>query len=272
MGIETLMAKEAAGLLIRRPDKFKHTAGLYLISLMDYEVSRSGRATYFFLRYIDDLLDGDRKLPGGGEPLPHIASMRSQMETGNFTGKPEIMELAQYSLDILTRKARPGDNPKQDFLDAIDIMAFDNQRRQERKALTVEQLNDYYRKTFFPIHNLMLMGLKSSLRAGDIPEFSLCQGRIYSLEHLEADWKAGIINVPKITLNKAGLNPQSSYKEITNSHVVLAWAQDELARSKEELEALQTLFPLSEKLTCRIYGTLTKSMSKVIRSSNCWYS
>lgn len=264
MGIEALMVKEATGLLIRRPDKLKHTFGLYLISLVDYEVSRTGRAAYFFTRYMDDLLDGDRQLPDGVEPLPHIAAIRSQVETGNFTGEPEIMKLAEYSLNALTRKARPGDNPRQDFLDVIDIMVFDNQRLQGRQSLTAEQLAEYYRRTFFPVHNIMLIGLGSSLRASDIPEFSLCQGRVYSVEHLQADWRAGIINIPTEILGAAKLTPDSPYQEVTKSPNFKNWAQDELQESKAALFSVQSKFPLSEKLACRIYNNLTRSMLKFI--------
>lgn len=275
MKIEVLIAKEAAGLLIRQPAKIPHVAGLYLISLVNPAVGRLGRATYFFIRYMDDLLDGDRRLPDATTPLPHVASIRSQMETGVFTDKPEIMKLGSYSLAALEKRAQPGDNPRQDFLDLIDIMVFDHQRRQKREVLTQKQLDDYYKITFSPLHNLMLIGLGSKLRAQDIIEYSLCEGRIYSVEHLEADWKAGIINIPKITLDEASLSSQSSYKEITDSSVVRTWAQNELTRSKDELLALQTVFLLSEKLTRRIYGRLTKSMMGVINdscSAHRWYS
>lgn len=264
MGIETLMAKEATSLLIRRPDKFKHTIGLYLVSFKDPEVSRTGRAAYFFTRYMDDLLDGDRRLPNDGQILPHIAAIRSQVETGNFTGEPEIIKLVAYSLDALQKKTRPGDNPRQDFLDVIDIMVYDHQRLQERQALTAEQLAEYYRRTFFPVHNIMLIGLGSSLRSSDIPEFSLCQGKVYSVEHLQADWKAGIINVPEEILRIAELNPQSTYEEVIESSVVKIWAENELREAKTALLSVQTRFPLSERLTSRIYNGLTKSMLKFI--------
>lgn len=265
MNIETLIAKEAAGLLVRRPDKLKHVIGQYLISFKDREVGRTGRATYFFIRYMDDLLDGERKLPNGEQVLAHVASIRSQIETGDFNGKPEIMKLGEYALGTLIRKARAGDNPRQEFLDEIDVMVFDNQRQPERRVLTTEQLNDYYRRTFFPIQNLMLTALSSDLRASDIPEFSLCQGRVYSLEHLSTDWRVGLINVPKEILEAAGLHSGSTFLEVTKSPVFKIWAQHELLESKAALLSLQDKFDrLPETLTARIYSTLTGSMLNFI--------
>lgn len=264
MGVETLMAKEATGLLIRRPDKLKHTVGLYLISLLDPEVSRVGRAAYFFTRYMDDLLDGDRRLPNDYQVLPHIAAIKSQVETGRFTREPKIMELAEYSLNALQRKALAGDNPRQDFLEIIDIMVFDYNRQQTRQELSTEQLQDYYRKTFYPIHNIMLVGLGSTLRAVDIPTFSLCQGRVYSVEHLQADWRVGIINIPVEVLRAAELTAKSPYEIVKKSSIVETWAQNELQESKEELLRLRRMFQAStERITPRIYNGLIGSMLKV---------
>lgn len=269
MGVETLIAREATGLVIRRPDKLKHTLGLYLISFIDPEASRIGRAAYFFTRYMDDLLDGDRRLPNGGQILPHIAAIRSQVETGRFTGEPKIMELAEYSSDALQRKALAGDNPRQDFLDVIDIMVFDYHRQQTRQELSIEQLKDYYRKTFFPVHNIMLVGLGSNLRAADIPTFSLCQGRVYSVEHLQADWRVGIINTPEEILRAAGLTSQAPYEMVRQSPVVNTWARNELQESKADLLSLRSMFQVStEKVTPRIYNALIGSMLKVTDRSS----
>ena len=261
MGIETLMAKEAATLLIRRPAKLKHVVGMYLVSFLDPEISRIGRAAYYFTRYIDDLLDGDRRLPNGGQVLPHIAAIRSQVETGRFTKEPKIMELAEYSLRTLQEKALAEDNPRQDFLDLIDIMVFDYHRQQGRQELSTKQLEDYYRKNFFPLHNIMLVGLGSSLRAADIPTFSLCQGRVYSVEHLHDDWRMGIINIPKEVLRSSGLTSQSPYEMVRESGVVNIWACEELGESREELLSLQKMFQTStERVTPRIYNALIGSM------------
>lgn len=264
MGIESLVASEAARLLIRRPDKLKHTAGLYLMSFLDPEVGRVSRAAYFFTRYIDDLLDGERTLPKSQQILPHIAAIRSQIETGKFTREPKIMELAEYSLGIIQRKASSRDNPRQDFLDLIDVMVFDYQRHQAREEMSTEQLQDYYKRTFFTLNNIILVELGSTLRAVDIPTFSLCQGRVYSVEHLQADWRTGIINIPKDVLETAALTSKSPYEMVKSSPIINAWARKELQESKEELLSLRKMFRTSrERITPRMYDVLIGSMLHV---------
>lgn len=266
MSIEILMAKEAVGVLKRRPDKFKNVIGQYLLSFLDCEISRNGRAAYFFIRYMDDLLDSDRRLPNGAQVLPHVAAIRTQIETGEFTREPKIIELAEYSLDAIQKKALTNDNPKQDFLDVIDIMVFDYHRRQTRQELSAEQLQDYYQKTFYPLHNIMFICLGSNLRATDIPTFSLCQGQVYSIEHLQADWRVGIINIPKEVLKTAGLTSHSPFEAVKKSPEINAWAQNELQKSRIELLSLQKMLQTStEGITTKIYNGLIDSMMKAIK-------
>lgn len=269
MGIEALMAKEAAGLLIRDPKKYlpgvKGLFAAYLISAWDYELSSAGRSAYFFIRNIDDVLDGERKL-SNIDPLTYVASLKSQVETVAYTGTPEIIRLAEYSISILEKRARQGDNPKQDILNAMDIMVFDNQRRQGRRALTHEQLSNYYYPyTFSSIANIMLIGLRSQFRATDIPEFSFCQGRVYTVRDLKSDWDTGTINIPKEILNEAGLTPFSSYSEVVESSYMKAWFQNELLVSRDKLVSLQTrLQDLPERLTFRAFNAQIKPMLKFI--------
>lgn len=266
MGVERLALKETIGLLTRNPTMVRrHVIGLYLMSLKDCEVGSVARSSYFFLRHVDDVLDGDLKLDV--DPFAYVSSLRSQIETGEFSEKPEIIKLVEYALPVLNKKAQSGDNPKQDFLDLIDAMVFDNQRLKERRPLTSEQLKEYYQQTFFPLHNIMLIGLGSSSRACDIPEMSFCQGRVYSVRDIEADWNKGIINVPSEILSDAGLTNNSTFLEVTESDVVKKWFKTELQACRGELEMLQTRFNESPKtLTSRIYNTLIRSMLRFIET------
>lgn len=262
MRIETKVASEAFGIIRRRPEKIGHITGMYLISLGNCEAGHAGRAAYFFLRYMDDLLDGDRKIDGI-DPLSHTLTIRSQVASGNFTNNPAVVELGEYALKILDKNARPGDNPKQDMLESIDAMIFDNERMKTRRALTKDELIDYYRHTFYPIHNILLTILKSQLRAEDIGKFCLSHGRVLSVEHLEDDWNKGIINIPDDVLEASGLTPDSPYLSLAQSPVVRNWNLNQLQQSEKDLLELQArLKKLPEKLTSIIYGYLVRSMLK----------
>lgn len=266
MGVEKLVIKEALGLLKRNPAMFRrHVVGTYLVSLKDCEAGSVGRSSYFFLRHVDDVLDGDLKIDAN--PLEYVASLRSRVESGIYTGEPEVIRLVKHSLPILERKAQIGDNPRQDFLNLIDAMVFDHQRAKERKPLSAEQLDEYYQQTFYPLHNIMLIGLGSRFRACDIPEMSFCQSRVYSVRDLEADWHKGLINIPAEVLNEAGLANNSIFTEVTKSGIVETFFQTELQKCKPKLEMLQAkLKDSSEGLTFRIYNSLIKSMLRFIET------
>lgn len=265
MNAEILVAKQALELIRRNPSKLPTVIGLYLVSLKDNEIGSVGRQTYFFMRHIDDILDGELKLPNV-DLLSHVGSLRSQVESGIYDEKSQIAQLAKSALNGLDKKKRIGDDPKQDFLNEIDAMVFDYDRSKKRKVLTSEQLNNYYQQIFSPINNLMLIGLGSKLRAKDIPEMSSCQGRIYSIEHLQFDWNTGVINMPEEILNQTKLTSQSPYQEVIKSPFIKSWIKRELKECEPKLESLRTKFnDSSEKLTFSIYNRLINVMLKVVK-------
>lgn len=197
MAVERLAATESARLLIHEPRKYAGlVAGLYLLSLKDCDVGNVTRASYLFVRHIDDLLDESKQ---SDEKLPYVLTLRNEIVSNTFTKNPKISTLVQYSLDILERKARPEDNPRQDFVSVIDAMVFDYNRAGERRVLSKQELENYYHDTFFPVVNIALIGLGSQFRAIDIPELSYGQGRVFTVRDLEEDWQRGVINIPKET-------------------------------------------------------------------------
>jgi len=285
-GIERLCAKEAARVLKRR---FFRVSSLYLLSPsglfygkrefsgnpLDYardfksdiewglELARGARSAYFLLRHVDDLLDGD--LETSEDPLEYVTNLSAQIKSGSFPGDPEIGKLAQYSLEVLERKARPGDNPRQNIIDAMGVIAFDYCRSRYRLALSERQLEGYYRCTFFPLTDLMLIGLESQFRAVDIPALSYSQGWVYSVKDLEADWENGIINIPREVLASASLTEHSLLRDVESNPVVRSWFTGQLLESKKQLLELRTrLAKSSERLTSIVCNSMIWSMLRDI--------
>jgi len=118
-------------------------------------------------------------------------------------------------------------------------MVFDYERSKERRTLTSQELGDYYWKTFSPVINILLIGLKSDLRAQDIPALAMTQGELYTIRDLPTDWKRGTINIPGEVLSSSGLTSNSSFVELANSRNLQDWFGDIAAKSKHELLVLQ---------------------------------
>lgn len=267
MSVETENAKEAIRLLRKEiPKHIPQVIGLYILSCRNPELGKVARASYFFMRHMDDLLDGDMDLEI--DPLSYAYQIRNQIETGKYKGAPQIINLAQFSIETLNKKSRDGDNPRNEFLGAIDSIIFDYHRSRERKSLPRSELDQYYKKTFFPVINLLLIGLQSELRASDIPTFAYCQGRIYTIRDLRTDWGRGTINVPQEVLETAGLSTNSSYPDLIQNPRLQQWIQEELTQNKQELLKLQwRMQSNSHDLTYTICNLYIRSMLKFIDKS-----
>lgn len=264
MGPELVVAKEAANLLKRDFNKYKRgVAGMYLLSAYGLEVGSTCRSAYYFVRHIDDVLDGDRQI--SSDPLDYVQDLRFQVETGNYTPDLGIVTLAKYAISHLERKKGQLDNPRLEFLRSIDGIIFDHERSKDRRTLTAEQLEDYYLRAFDPVVNLTLMILNSSLRSKDVPAMSYGQGRVYSVKDLEADWIRGTINISEEVLRKALLTTYSSVEEVKTSAEIQKWFNQVFIETKPELVQLDAqIRNMHEGATSFILGGLINPMLKFI--------
>ncbi len=265
MSIALLSALEALRLLRRDPVKYaRGVGGMYLLSVKGLELGRVARACFFFFRNIDDALDEDRK--DIKNPLSHVLNCRKQIASGKFKDQPKIVNLARFAIERLQKKSKKADNPKQDFLDEIDVILFDFQRAKKRKVLKKKELKKYYQNTFFPVINLMLIGLNSKLRSKDIPQLSFCQGIIYTIRDLKTDWQRGIINIPKEILKKAKLTAKSNIDKIKDSPIIKNWFKKEMINCQKDLEILEKkLTKNNESLTTKFCMGLTSPLFKLGR-------
>lgn len=258
MNPEFVVAKEAIILLRRDSSKYaRNVVGMYLLSTKGGELGSVFRSGYYFVRHIDDVLDGDRQV--SCDPLGYVQDLRSQVETGCFNNNSGIATLARHAVNHLENHKKFGDDPRLDFLRAIDGIIFDYERSKEKRVLTAEQLEDYYFRAFDPVVNLTLMILNSSLRSKDIQAMSYGQGRVFSVRDLDDDWVRGTINIPEDILKESALSTSSTVDEVKNStrvqewfHLVLATTKPDLIKLQEQLKALQeptTDFVLGGKIS-----------------------
>lgn len=263
MNVEMVSALEAARLLTRNPIKYiRGVSGMYLLSIKGFELGQLARACFFFFRNIDDALDGDRK--DIKNPLRYVLNCRKQISSGKYRENTQIINLAKFAIERLQKKSKKGDHPKQNFLDEIDIILFDHQRIKKRKILTTKEIKNYYKKTFFPVINLMLIGLNSKLRANNIPQLSFCQGRIYTVRDLDTDWARGVINIPKEVLKRAKLTTNSTVERVKSNPIIIGWFRKELLQCQKDLPILEAkLQSTNESLTTRMCMGLINPLYKL---------
>lgn len=262
--IEILTAKEALGFVKRRPSAIKMVAGQYLLSLFGLERSRVLRTAYNPVRFVDDLLDGDAQ--GVVNPLVYAQDLNHRLAKNSLINS-RIERQLRYSLDVLESKAKPNDNPRGDFIRAIDAIIFDHERATQRRVLSAEEIEQYYRKAFDPVINITLLAIDSSLRSSDIPALSYGQGRVYSVRDFEVDWNRGILNVPKDVISSAGLSSSSPFEEVGGNPTIIDWFHQSLTATKPDLLGAQLLLKQSgEKQTQVVGNSLISPMLKFIEA------
>ncbi len=259
---EILIAKEATALVKRRPSYSKMVLGLYLLSLYGLGRSRVMRASYLPIRFVDDLLDGDAQ--GEGDPLTYAQELSEHITTNTLTETPIERQLC-YALDVLESKAKPNDNPREDFVKSINTIVFDRVRASERRILSAKEIEQYYRDAFDPVINITLMAIDSNLRCSDIPALSYGQGRVYSARDFKEDWNRGIINIPGEVISSAGLSSVSTFEAINKKSEIIDWLHRSLAITKHDLLDTQLLLSqLQEKRTRVVCNSLITPMLKFI--------
>ncbi|MDP3758835.1 MAG: hypothetical protein Q8Q86_03880, partial [Candidatus Daviesbacteria bacterium] len=99
---EFVVVKEAIALLKRAPSKYvRNVVGMYLLSTKGSEMGSVFRSGYYFVRHVDDVLDGDRQV--SSDPLDYVQDLRSQVETGCFKNGIGIATLAKHAVNHLER-------------------------------------------------------------------------------------------------------------------------------------------------------------------------
>lgn len=240
--IERTVAKEA-GLLLRR-DFWKHkgvVAGLYIASLIDPRAAKVARPAYIFMRHIDDVLDGDRKI-SGQNPLEYIEHFKKQIESGEFDPNSEISQLARTTLDRLNHLASESDNPRQDMIGGMEWMKFDYERAQERRVLKEDELAKYFAQSLASYLNILLLGVGSDYRVSDFPGLPEAFCKSYTLRDFHLDWRGGMINIPAETLDRAGLDSSADFREVARNKIVRRKLRDYAFDSVTTLQYMQVDF------------------------------
>lgn len=260
--VELLTAQEALKLIRRRPHFVFMVLGQYALSVFGFERSRTLRAAYLPIRYVDDLLDGDAY--GITNPLDFIQQLQRRILEDQLTDSSIDRQL-NYALSILEDKARLNDQPRLDFVRVIDTIVFDRLRAQERRLLTGDEIEQYYRSAFDPVMNISLQAIDSQLRSSNVPALSFGQGRVYSARDLRTDWTRGVINIPGEVLFAAGLTAHSPLDEVKNNIIVIDWFKENLRQTKLALLATQILLKkLPERQTQVVCNRLIVPLLKYI--------
>lgn len=261
-----IMIQESARVISRGPEKYsKMILGIWMMPLLIRDTGVV-RESYFFMRHIDDVLDGD--FPNLNQnPLEYVENIRMGLIEKNLEVSP-ICILAERSLQVLEKRKKEGDVPRQDFLDGIEGMMGDYKRMQVRELLKGEDYRQNYINSFGPHHNIALVGVRSNLRSKDIETFSYCQGLAYGLQDFDTDWQRGLINIPGEVLGIVGITVNDSHSEVRSNYIVRDWIESEVGQSRVDLNSfLKKLNNLPGEKQAKIFcNSLSRKVVRILEN------
>ena len=247
--IEYSIASEARRFIKKDPSKFPLVASLYTSSIAVPGSGRLARATYFFIRHLDDVLDGEMSSLHVPEeviknPVDYARNLQQQILGNIHFDKTPIANMGHYAITGLQQRAHPDEDPRFLLSGIIDGMIFDNERRTQRKVSSRDELMGYY-ALFNDFMDVSLMGLGENERTSSFPIFGFSQGRLYSVRDIRKDWALGIVNIPSDVMNEAGISPIIPIDNVVGNPLVQSWIrteiQDGVQGMREALDILDTL-------------------------------
>lgn len=225
--IEVLCLREAAT-FARRHRRYLTTAlAIYAFSLRRWRETRLLRAAWCLAQHVDDVLDGDRTIPGDPEAYARRVIRVLEGEAPDETVPAEVLAaFVRGSREPLTR--------------LFEVLIEDRRRMDARRTMSAAELAKHHRKTFFYSLDLTLILAGSKLRAGDAPELIAALSWCSPVRDLREDLAKGLINIPAEVLAEA------EGEDLLASPAVRAWLEEERRRGSAAIRALGERLPRIE--------------------------
>ncbi|HKV09477.1 MAG TPA: phosphatase PAP2 family protein, partial [Thermoanaerobaculia bacterium] len=221
--IEFLCLREAA-FFTRRHVRYLFTAlAIYGFSLPRWRKTRTLRAAWCLAQHVDDVLDGDRKVPD--DPEAYTRDILRVLAGGTPDDSPA---------QVLAAFVRDG-VPREELAALFEELIVDRRRMAERRVMGAAELAEHHRRTFALSLDLTLILTGAELRAADAPELVDALSWCSPVRDLEEDWKKGLINVPAEVLEPA--------RDDLGAPAVREWLREEHRRGAAAIKALEAKLP-----------------------------
>ena len=204
--------RELFSRLINRNSK-KYKSFLWFLRFFKYASMDADRgnlleAYYVFMRYVDDVIDGDAPLPA--RYTSKVDFLAEKLRFTNTLNNP-LDDADQVFLYCQYLQQKTGISLNDETKDILMAMYFDAKRVETATQATQQELDDHY----------FMLDIRGTIRAtlkvfGEDPDkvgFLVPLGRAtriqYDLEDLSSDLQAGIINIPSEDMIKYKLGDRA---------------------------------------------------------------
>jgi hypothetical protein len=193
---------------------------------------------YHFGRAMDDIADGDAKLPVGFKNYKEFVDylkVKVEKEDHNVDKGGYVEFLLFSSIHKLANKTTP-EEIRSGINRFLESMYAEYERREMALVLDRKKLDELHTLSFGTSYDIAFIATGSRNRSSDIASLMVAQGRLYALRDLDSDLSMGICNIPSEVMDKAGIGLQQlkDDPEIVGENIVLTkWVGDELREIRE---------------------------------------
>lgn len=190
------------------------------------------RMAYAFWREIDDIIDGDKRIPNWFIDWNHF--LDSLIDDIN-NDKPNT-RIWLYANCIINDFKKIGYDLTIDLKDFIQWMRTEYNRREHKRFLSENELVLLHNQSFRWPQQIYLSALWSQYSVGEIGELPQILWWIYGLKDFIDDYNKNIYNIPKEVIEKIW---NTNLKDILESDDFDNWVISVVNKQKENLKILQ---------------------------------
>lgn len=199
------------------------------------EEARLFRSGNFYWRHVDDVADKDKPLSKRYETRQEYLQAKKAVVSQLFFephtivyGDREDILLADYC--FIARKL--GVDLSQESLDILESIIFDEERAQQRRLLTQQELNGYFDLLDPACISGALKVAREDVSPGKFWPLSMAVKTMFNLRDFPKDFRDGLINISVEDIKKYGvdlekLKARSTIEQLINYDPMRAWYKDQ---------------------------------------------
>jgi hypothetical protein len=249
--IEGLCLREVSFFARRHPRYLLTALALWVHGLPRWRTIRLLRAAWCLAQHVDDVLDGDRKVPTGGKPDAYIEALIRQMTGEAPRGEAPAEVLAAFVWDGMDGE---DGGQRSALLALFALLRADRRRMDERAVWNAAALAEHHRQTFVHSLDLCFALDGAALRAADVPELVAGLAWCSPVRDLQEDLERGLINIPSEVLERTPGGAASSPDELLGDPAVHAWLDGEHSRGAAAIAALGRKLPTLTDRRGRVFA------------------
>lgn len=201
------------------------------------EEARLFRSGNFYWRYVDDVADNDKLLPKRYKTREEYLQTKRAIIQQLFSvqdaviyGDKEDVLLADYCLAAKNL----GVDLRQESLDILDSIIFDEERARQRKLLTQQELDDYFELLDPACISGALKVAREPVDVGEFWPLSMAVRTMFNLRDFPKDFRDGLINISIEDIENYGvdlvqLEGRSTIRELIAYDSMRRWYFDQVA-------------------------------------------